>query len=112
MKSFRIIDAHNAQLEIDTSLFSKSVVTKVLYWLNNNYTVMLSCDDNIIKMELECVHGHDWDKVKKDISTMLSDYQMRELIEQETRDIRNILYVKAFANVDELTDYSADKDVI
>ena len=34
----------------------------------------------------------------------LIDYKNRDLVINETKDIRNILYVKAFANNDDLED--------
>ena len=55
--------------------------------------------------------GHNvvnWDDAKGRLSQMLTDYQMREVIESETKDIKNILYIKAFANVEELL---ADEEV-
>jgi His-Xaa-Ser system protein HxsD len=50
----------------------------------------------------------NWDDVKGRLSQMLTDYQMREVITAETKDIKNILYIKAFANMEELL---ADEEV-
>ena len=36
----------------------------------------------------------------------LIDYKNRDLIMHETKDIRNILYVKAFANNDDFEDFN------
>ena len=36
----------------------------------------------------------------------LIDYKNRDLITNETKDIRNILYVKAFANNDDFEDFN------
>ena len=53
-------------------------------------------------LSLESQHVVSWDEVKKRLSQLLTDYQMREVITAETKDIRNILFIKAFANVEEL----------
>ena len=34
----------------------------------------------------------------------LNDYKLREQIDQETKDIKTILYAKAFSEFDELTE--------
>ena len=107
MHSFSIIDTTKAVFIIDTKLYSKPVITKVLYWLSSDFTISSRSDKDKVSIEIEASHNFtvDWDVFKKNISTMLNDYQMRELIEKETHDIRNILYIKAFANLDQFDEY-------
>lgn len=35
---------------------------------------------------------------------VLNDYKLRQIIENETHDIRTILYIKAFGDIDENND--------
>lgn len=107
MHSFSIIDTTKAVFIIDTKLYSKSVITKVFYWLSANFTISSRSDMDNVSVEIDASHDSivDWDVLKKNISTMLNDFQMRELIEKETHDIRNILYIKAFSNLDKFDEY-------
>lgn len=102
MKSFILESDNRAIVKIDSDIYSKEVVTKVVYWLSRHFTIMQGREGKIWTLSLENPNAVDWDAVKKLLSQLLTDYQMRELISVETKDIRNILFIKAFANVEEL----------
>lgn len=110
MHSFIISDSSKAKFLIDAKLYSTSVITKVLYWLSSNFTITSSVDKDNVSIEIEAAPNSlvDWNTVKRNISTMLIDYQMREFVEIETHDIRNILYIKAFSNLDQFDEYSEE----
>lgn len=102
MKSFTVESENKAVVRIDETIYSKAVVTKVLYWLSRDLTIMQTIEGGTVVVLLESQCIVDWNEVKKRMSQMLVDYQMREVITEETKDIRNILFIKAFANVEEL----------
>lgn len=102
MKSFTVESDNRAKVRIDSGIYSKEVVVKVLYWLSRDFTVMESKDGKDLVLSLESQNAAVWDDVKKRLSQLLTDYQMREVIAAETKDIRNILFIKAFSNVEEL----------
>lgn len=108
MKSFTIESDNRAVLKIDTKVYSKEVVAKVVYWLSRDLTIMQGIDGNILTLSLESHYVINWDETKQRLSQLLADYQMREIITAETKEIRNILFIKAFANVEELL---ADENV-
>ena len=108
MKSFEVESDNRAIVKIDADIYSKEVVTKVVYWLSRDFTIMQDMDGQDWMLSLESQNVMDWDEVKTRMSQMLADYQMREVISAETKDIKNILYIKAFANVEELL---ADEEV-
>ena len=108
MKSFEVVSDNRAIVEIDSDIYSKDVIAKVVYWLSRDFTIMQNIDGKDLMLSLESQNVVNWDEVKKRLSQMLADYQMREVIAAETRDIKNILYIKAFANVEELL---ADEEV-
>lgn len=108
MKSFTIESDNRAIVTVDATIYSKEVVAKVVYWLSRDFTIMQSIDSNIWTLSLESHGVVSWDNVKGRLSQLLTDYQMREVIAAETKDIKNILYIKAFANVEELL---ADEEV-
>ena len=102
MKSFTVESDNRAIVKIDLDIFSKEIITKVLYWFSRDFTIMQSLDGKYLTLSLETQNAVVWNEVKNHLSQLLTDYQMREVISAETKDIRNILYIKAFANVDEL----------
>lgn len=108
MKSFTTVSDKKAFIEIDTSIYSKEVIAKVVYWLSRDFTFMQSTDGNTWTVIIESHDVVNWDDVKRRLSQLLTDYQMREVITTETKDIKNILYIKAFANVEELL---ADEEI-
>lgn len=108
MKSFEIESGNRAIVKIDLDIYSKEVIAKVVYWLSRDFTIMESIEGKILTLSLESQIVVAWDEVKKRLSQLLTDYHMREVITAETKDIRNILYIKAFANVEELL---ADEEV-
>lgn len=108
MHSFNIVSEYVAQFKVDTRIYSHSVINKVTYWLSKDYTVTSFLQGSNIFVEIESQGVHDWITEKKNISKMFIDFQMREIIEFETRDIRRILYIKAFANIEDFMEYEDD----
>jgi len=102
MKSFTVESDNKAVVRIDSDIYSKEVVAKVMYWLSRDFTIMQNIEGKILTLSLESQNVMDWEEVKKSMSQLLADYKMREIIRAETTDIRNILFIKAFANVEEL----------
>ena len=102
MKSFIVESDNRAIVKIDSDIYSKEVVAKVVYWLSNDFAIMQGLEGKDWTFTLEAQHDVPWNDVKKRLSQLLTDYQMREVIAEETKDIKNILYIKAFANVEEL----------
>lgn len=108
MKSFTLESDSRAVVRIDSNIYSKEVVAKVVYWLSRDFTIMQDIDGQDWMLSLESHNVVNWDDVKRSLSQLLTDYQMREVITAETKDIKNILYIKAFANVEELL---ADEEI-
>lgn len=102
MKSFIVESENRAIVRIDSDTYSLEVIAKVVYWLSRDFTIMQSLDGKDLTLSFETQNTVVWDEVKKHLSQLFADYQMREVIAAETKDIKNILYIKAFTNVDEL----------
>jgi His-Xaa-Ser system protein HxsD len=73
-----------------------------VYWLSDQYSIerQLEGDEELLSMDVEI----NEDQLRKTILEKLNDYKLREIIEQETKDIRTILYAKAFGDFDDLTE--------
>lgn len=89
-------------LRIDRKIYSDSCITKVIYWFSEQYTINRHLEGN---EEIISIEGNvDETKIKKAFFEILNDYKLRGIINEETKDIRTILYAKAFGDFDELTE--------
>ena len=97
-------------LNVDKSIYNESTIDKVLYWWAGDYiitrrntpgttvqTIIISASNPITQ---EAFH-----KIRKKQSADFVDYKNRAIIASETRDLRNILYAKAFANSDDFVEF-------
>ncbi len=89
-------------LRIDKGIYSDSCISKVVYWLSDQYPIERHLDGND---EIITINTNDNEqKVRTIFFEKLNDYKLREVIDKETKDIRTILYAKAFGDFDEITE--------
>lgn len=112
------ISVNQVNFNINTEIFNDAVITKTLYWLQSDYFIFWDIiDSNIQKIIIEKKNGNLTDSdiltLKNRVGQNLIDFKTRQLIIDETKNIRDILYVKAFANNDDFEDYNllTNKDV-
>ena len=89
-------------LDIDRNIFSDSCISTVVYWQENQYTIQRSLQESIETLTIDNVS--DEKQFRLEFFQKLNDYKLREQIDQETKDIKTILYAKAFSEFDELTE--------
>lgn len=106
MFDFCAISMNKALFSVDTEIYSDNIISKVCYWLNKEFSVSSKRKGKIIEICIESIAGEvDWPITQRKISQLFSDFHLREIIDAETKDIRTVLYVKAFANLDEFEEY-------
>ncbi len=110
MTDFRQITENTVHFSVDTLIYNDTVISKVLYWLSDLYLINRNTStDTIQSIELRKKDGiltqEEVNQLERKINQDLVDYKVRDIVGQETRNIRDILYVKAFANNDEFEDY-------
>lgn len=111
MVDFIRVSANSCRFTTDISVFSQKVITKAVYWLANTYLVYWKpVEGSLQPILLEKKQGNIADEelheLKSTINQQLIDFKTRDIVEQETRNIRDILYVKAFANGDDFEDFN------
>lgn len=89
-------------LQIDRKIYSDSCISKVVYWFSDHYSIERCLNGDIEALTIDGVK--DERTLKKMFFEKLNDFKLREVIENETKDIRTILYAKAFGDFDELTE--------
>ncbi|MBB4036863.1 His-Xaa-Ser system protein HxsD [Dysgonomonas hofstadii] len=110
MTDFIQITENTVHFSVDTLIYNDTVISKVLYWLTDLYLINRNTStDTIQSIELKKTDGiftqEEVDQLERKINQDFIDYKVRDIVGQETRNIRDILYVKAFANNDEFEDY-------
>lgn len=89
-------------LNIDRNIFSDSCISTVVYWFSNQYTIQRTLQESIETLTIDNVS--DEKQFRLEFFQKLNDYKLREQIDKETKDIKTILYAKAFGEFDELTE--------
>ena len=89
-------------LQIDRKIYSDSCISKVIYWFSNQYTIERHFDGENENITIEGIDDESF--FKHLFFEKLNDFKLREQIETETKDIRNILYAKAFGDFDDITE--------
>lgn len=90
------------EITLDRSIYSDQCISKAVYNLSSHYVIRRSLNGTSETLHITPIQA---DKNAADISKhvmgVLNDYKLRQIIEDETHDIRTILYVKTFGDFEE-----------
>lgn len=89
-------------LSIDRNIYSDWCISTVVYWLSNQYTFQRSIQGASEMLNVDGVK--DESQFRHEFFQKLNDFKLREQIGNETKDIKTILYAKAFGEFDDLTE--------
>ncbi len=93
-------------INIDRKIFDDSAISKTVYWLSSDFSFQRKLDGDTEIITILPKLGVDMNE--QDIEMMfldkLNDFKLRGIVANETRDIRTILYAKAFADDDNLSE--------
>ena len=93
-------------IEIDRRIYNDSVISKAIYWLSGDYIIVRSLLNDItesISITTKTGSISEQDLEVKLLQT-LNDFKLRQIVADETRDIKTILYAKAFAEDEDLSE--------
>jgi len=96
-------------INIDRRIYSDECISKSVYSLADRYVIKrVLLNDN--EEELCVIPKKEVDNsiIRTEVINSLNDYKLRCIIEMETRDIRTILYAKAFTDCNDLADSDMD----
>lgn len=88
-------------ITIDRNIYSDACISKAIYSLSREYVINRSLDGMVETLHVKALTD-DNRNAEVDVLTALNDYRLRQIIEDETHDIRTILYAKAFAEYDDI----------
>lgn len=93
-------------ITIDRRIYNDSIISKAIYWLSGDY-IIVRCllDDNTESLSITANNANiAEDTVKTKLMQILNDFKLRQIVSDETRDIKTILYAKAFAEDEDLSE--------
>lgn len=93
-------------ISIDRRIYNDSVISKAIYWLSGDYIIVRSfLDDNTESLSITAADANVTEEtLKATLMQTLNDFKLRQIAADETRDIKTILYAKAFAEDEELSE--------
>ncbi len=88
-------------LVIDRELYNEAVVFKCFYWLCRDLDVDISGNETEYKVIIQSKEADttlNWEDTLKKIRQGLIDFKLRDIVNQETKTIRELIVAKAFAH--------------
>lgn len=86
---------------IPQRLYSKEAILNFLYWKLHESSVhfsVFSDKEFQVSIELSAFSIAQIDEFKKTLSNELIDYELREIVQNQTKNVRELIIAKAFAN--------------
>lgn len=98
-------------IKVDRRIYSDECIANTVYWLGQKYTcsrAISGANEETVTIESMNIAIPDL-FVENEFWSSLNDFKLRERIKEETKDIRTILYVKAFSDCDNITEEDIDE---
>ena len=93
---------------VDKKVYSDYCISNAIYWLCSKYTCKRSQISDLEEQIDITPKNSDIiiseDEVEEKFWSSMNDYKLREQVRNETKDIRTILYIKAFSDCDDVND--------
>ncbi|WP_411822427.1 His-Xaa-Ser system protein HxsD [Leptospira sp. 'Mane'] len=107
MEDQKLVSCHSLSLIFDSSIYSKDAIFKALYSYGNKAVISVSKINDNFQVNLEVSEKKTQEELKKLSDSILRDvhdFSVREIANNETKNIRELLIAKAFSNgeLDEL----------
>lgn len=95
------------KIKIDRRIYNDAVISKAVYWLSGDYIIVRNqLDEFTESISAISRDGKVWDEIawQSRLMSALNDFKLRDIVATETRDIKTILYAKAFAEDEDLSE--------
>lgn len=93
-------------IRIDRKVYDDAAISKTIYWLSKDFSFQRKLEGEFESVTVIPKLGVDITEQDIELAFFdrLNDYKLRGIIANETMDIRTILYAKAFADDDNLSE--------
>lgn len=96
------IEDKTIHVKLNSDIYSPKIISKSLYWLINNYIIEQKALQGFILISftpISVTNDFQWHIQK--IQKAFVDFQLREIVENETKTIRELIIAKAFYPIEE-----------
>ncbi|EKR15303.1 His-Xaa-Ser system protein HxsD [Leptospira interrogans] len=88
---------------VDSNIFSRDSILKCLYWYGDKFHVEIKFDNDNYFIILYPFNPDEWSNEDilsshRKLQQDLLDFQLRDIVTKETKNIRDLLIAKAFSN--------------
>jgi His-Xaa-Ser system protein HxsD len=88
---------------LDSSLFSKDAVFKCIYWYGDKFHTNISQESTHYRITLKPLVGNSLANEELNLYLLklerdLVDFNLRDIVTKETKNVRDLLIAKAFSN--------------
>lgn len=87
--------------EIDLKIYDLKVIKKCLYWYLKDYDIEYKLKtDSILEIQMKPLNSLtiDFVELNHKINQDLHDFSLRQIVIEETKNIRDLIVAKAFSN--------------
>lgn len=92
-------------ITVDKRIYSDSVISKAVYWLSGDFSIARRLiDENMEEITATSLTDVSETEFESRLNQALNDFKLRQIVADETRDMKTILYAKAFAEDEDLTE--------
>lgn len=92
-------------ITIDRKIYSDSVISKAVYWLSGDFSIARRLiDEDKEEITATSITDVAENEFESRLTQALNDFKLRQIVADETRDIKTILYAKAFAEDEDLSE--------
>ena len=90
-------------IQLDRKIYSDACISKCIYSFSVESEIRRTLSDAIETVELIPSLPIAEGDLRRRFFQRLNDYKLREIVIEETKDIRTILYAKAFADCEDFS---------
>lgn len=92
-------------ISIDRRIYNDSIISKAVYWLSDDFSIARRLiSENVEEITATSSSNAVEDEFEVRFMQALNDFKLRNIVAAETRDIKTILYAKAFAEDEDLSE--------
>ena len=93
------------EIVLDARSYSLEAVKKCLYWYSDRYTFDIKNVDNQLIIGIEPITKDSTDEIDdelfREIKSDIIDFEVRQIVNNETEVVKQLLMAKAFATTDQ-----------
>ena len=91
----------SVRLTVDSTIYGEAIIHKILYWKSKDYVATIKSAQNLFEIDVIKKNNSPFTQEEKDefcieFNQLLIDFKTRAIILAETKNIRDLIIMKAF----------------